>query len=201
MATKIDASGPEKSRDEIMNDLLEAESKIDAWQKRIVFEELSADDAETQLDIDTASLLENSENPALTKKLWHNAQSAILANIEKGPLRTFALFEKGLFLRKRANTTDQKFSFKQANQVVWNMVDKWVRTNDGEKPMELGMAFWDMNEQFGHHKRKGAASQVPLDFDKQLMGLLDAPVDKTNKTNDSKTTPKKSRNKTEKPLN
>jgi hypothetical protein len=164
MAANNSANDPEKSREQILQDLLDAEAKLDAvWQGRLLLEEKRTDEAEAQLDLDIASLIENSEDPPLTKKLWHNAQSSILSNIEKGPLRNFALAEKGLFLRKRGNTTDQKFSFKQANQVVWDVVSNWINSN--ANPIELGMSLWDLNEELGYHRRKAPRSQMPLAFD------------------------------------
>lgn len=170
MATPKDNAG-DKSRDEILKELAEAEEKLYGWQGRLDLSEVKADEAEAQLDPDVASLLENSEDPPLLKKLWYNAQTAITTNIEKGKIRNFALNEKGLFLKKRASTSDQRFSFKEANQEVWGIVDNWIRSS--ASPIELGIALWDLNEQYGYHAPKKKTS-----FDQQLTSLLSVPPPK-----------------------
>jgi len=144
------------NREEIlatMKRIEEQEQKLLAgWQTSIDLNDANSSTDEERLDPDIASLLDNAEDPPLNKRLWHNAQSAIIKNIPKGNTRRFVLDEKGLFLRASSSTTDQKFTFKTPAQIVYDIVESWVRSRGDA--IELGMSLWDLNEENGFHKKK-----------------------------------------------
>lgn len=173
MESPIENTG-DKSREEIIATLKRIEEEearlLGGWQTQLNLS-VSTEAEEARLDPDTASLLDNVEDPALTKKLWWNAQILIVRNTVKGEARKFALAEKGIFLKASGETTDSKFTFKRAVQTVYDIVDAWIRSNGD--PIELGIAFWDLNERNGFHAPKKQTS-----FDKQLEGLLAVPPPK-----------------------
>ena len=107
---------------------------------------------DSQPDVDFDALVDGSEDPVRVGKLWNGAQGLILSNIPKGKQRKFALNEKRLFLKASANTRDSKFTFLNAVQTVFDVVEKWVQSN--EDAVELGMALWDLNERNGFHSKK-----------------------------------------------
>jgi hypothetical protein len=155
-----DINDGKQNREEVlaaMKRIEEEEQKLLAgWQTNLDLKSPKDLADEEALDPDTASLLDNAENPPLVKKLWHNAQTAILKNVPQGSARKFVLYEKGVFLRKSSSSTDQKFTFKTAAQAVYDIVDNWVRS--GGDPIELGIAFWDLNEENGFHAKKRSTS-------------------------------------------
>ena len=63
-----------------------------------------------EIDSDTESLLDNSEDPALNKKLFYRLQSIINSNIKKGSIRDFINNEKKLYLKSISNSGDSRFS-------------------------------------------------------------------------------------------
>ncbi len=125
-------------------------------------------------DSETESLLDNTENPGLSKRLWHDTQKIILKNTEKGENRRFILNEKNLFLKASANTSDSKFSFKLAVQKVYDIADEWLKSSNTPDEVELGMIYWDLNEQNGFHSGKVIA-RANSRFNRTLEGLLQVP--------------------------
>lgn len=107
---------------------------------------------DAQPDVDFDALADGSEDPVRLRKLWHGAQALIISNTFKGKKRQFVLDEKNLFLKASANTTDGKFTFLRAVQTVYEMAEKWLQSN--ADAVELGMAYWDLNERNGFHSRK-----------------------------------------------
>lgn len=151
-----DINDGKQKREEVLAAMKRIEAQeqkiLAGWQVNLDLKSTKDLADEEALDPDTASLLDNAENPPLVKKLWHNAQTAILKNVPQGSARKFVLYEKGVFLRKSSSTTDQKFTFKTAAQTVYDIVDNWVRS--GGDPIELGMALWDLNEENRFHAKK-----------------------------------------------
>lgn len=132
---------------------------------------------DSQPDVDFDALVDGSEDPIRVSKLWNGAQGLIIANVPKGKQRKFALNEKRLFLKASANTRDSKFTFLNAVQTVFDVVEKWVQSN--EDAVELGMALWDLNERSGFHSKK-----VINTFNASLAALMKVPPPKRdNKDN------------------
>jgi hypothetical protein len=121
-----------------------------------------------QAELNLNDVADGSENPVLLRKLWNGAQGLILANIPKGKTRRFVLDEKKLFLQASANTTDSKFTLLQAAQTAFDLAENWVQSN--ADAVELGMAYWDLNERNGFHVNKKQSS-----FNATLKALLNVP--------------------------
>jgi hypothetical protein len=123
---------------------------------------------ESQPDVDFEALADESENPVESKRLWHGTQALIISGIKKGKTRQFALDEKNLFLKASANTTDGKFTFLRANKEAYEIAEKFIRSS--EDPVELSMAYWDLNERNGFHSKKKQGS-----FNANLKAILNVP--------------------------
>ena len=134
------------------------------------------DSLDEQADVDFDKITENLglEDPVRLNKLWNGAQALIIANIPKGKLRRFALDEKLLFLKASANTKDSKQTFIHAVQTAYDLAEKWIQSN--ENKVELGMAYWDLNERSGFHSKKKQSG-----FNANLKALLKVPPPQKDK--------------------
>ncbi|WP_128546711.1 hypothetical protein [Larkinella soli] len=99
----------------------------------------SQESIDAQADVDFDSLIDGTEDPVKSKKLWQGTPGLIMSNIPKGQIRKFALDEKNLFLKASANTTEGKFTFLYAIQTTYDIAERWLRSN--ADAVELGMEY------------------------------------------------------------
>lgn len=132
-------------------DDLEALKKIQQEEERL-YGTQSSMPFDDEFDSDTETLLDNSENPAVNKKLFYGLQSIINKNVSKGKLRDFINNEKKLYLKSLSDSGDSRFSFKNTLDELFNIADEWQR---GDKnSFDLGMAFYNLNEKMNFHHPK-----------------------------------------------
>ena len=145
---------------EQLNQLAQMEAELyGGSQNRIIFpgENPPSTPAESQIsDTDIETLLDNSENPKYLKSEWQRTQNIILKLIPVGSTRNFVLNEKKLYLKSCADTTESKFSFKNANSDIGSIIDHWEPTAGGGNTdgIELGMLLWDLNERNNFHSKE-----------------------------------------------
>jgi hypothetical protein len=151
----------ERKRKQFLEDLKkiqEDEARLEKeMQMKLEFKtsnESTSQDESEFISADEESLIDNSEDPVTITKYWHDAQNIIIKKVEKGKMRNTILGEKKLYLKNYSNTTDSKFTFKDAAKKVFNVVDDWIAT-DGH-PIELAVSMWELNEDAGFHKVKKA---------------------------------------------
>lgn len=127
---------------------------------------------EDQFDKEEESLLNDTEDPVLCKKLFYRIQSVVNSNIRKGELREFINNEKRLYLKSMSGSHDTRFSLKNSLSKVMDIVSDWSKTDTNG--FDLGMMLYDLNEANGFHKdRKIIEANMSFkEFDKGLELLL-----------------------------
>lgn len=116
------------------------ESKLPETPEEVVF------------DSDAESLIDDSEDPKLSKKMYYKIMSIINSNIPKGQVRDFVHNEKKLYLKSMSASGDSRFSFKRNLDTLLEIINDWVvtDTNGGD----LAISFHELNEKAGFHKKR-----------------------------------------------
>lgn len=160
---------------EVLKKIQEEELRLEGKQANIPFSNFKE-----QFDKEEESLLDNSEDPVLNKKNFYELIAIISGNIKKGKIRDFVNSEKKLYLKSISKSKDSRFSIKNSLSQLKNIAKEWAQTD--KNGFDLGMQFWQLNEDADFHEVENVKTVIGSAFDKKLKGLLSVPPEKKDNT-------------------